>query len=208
MDVKQIIDLLSGQTDDTHYSQFLFGSKAEKYVVLSALFSYILFFISNIFRYEVLALVFILLVLVLMITYGLLSLLNIKKSLKNPVKDYAQQLKENIDIETELINKISTCNSKVLTQVKEIFEHESKRINERVVFLIGATEKVGIFPSIIAVAYAVYEFNVKAEFSFITNFIIGITIGLYLGVLLLKRIINWQKECIYLIDKALDRSLD
>jgi hypothetical protein len=203
MDVKQVIDLLSGQTDNTRYSEFLFGSTSEKYAALTALLSYILFFISNIFKYEVLALVFILLALTLLIIYGLLSFLSIKKSLKNPIKDYAQQLKENIDIEVEIVNKLTKCELNVLSQVKEIFEHESNRINERVIFLIGASEKVGIFPSIIAVSYAVYEFNVKSEFSLISYIVIGITIGLYMGVLFLKRVISWQKECIYLIGKAL-----
>lgn len=69
--------------------------------------------------------------------------------------------------------------------------------------MLGAVDKVGIFPTLLALFYAIREYQNASESSLLVFIILGLILGLYSGLLLLKRILNWQENCIALLDKAI-----
>jgi energy-coupling factor transporter transmembrane protein EcfT len=202
MEVEKIITLLS-QTEDIKYSGILFESNKEKCCVIGAFISYLVFIFAKFFGSMSLALLCMVLSLIFLVAHSFISFVRDKLFLLNPIKFYSKELIKNINIQSELVQELSSFNTENIRRAKLTFEREHERINERIAFLIGASDKVGVFPSFLAIAYAFYEFNPENGLSIFASILVGISVGLYLGVLLLKRITSWQKECVNLLEDAL-----
>lgn len=201
MDVKEIITLLS-QTKDIEYSALLFESNNEKYCLLGSSAAFLLLLFSQFMGWVYFALGFMIVTFVLLVAYSISSFVRDKAFIVNPISEYAKYLNQSVERDSELVKKLCGYNPADILKTKQIFEREFERINERMSFLVGASGKVGLFPSFLAIAYAFYEFNSKDEISLFSIILVGISIGLYLGVMLLTRIAHWQKECIYLLNDA------
>ena len=70
--------------------------------------------------------------------------------------------------------------------------------------MVGTIDKVGIFPTFLALFYAFREYQHASKSSLLIFIILGLVLGLYSGGLLLKRVLNWHENCIALLDKAID----
>ena len=207
MEVREIFELLSKETKEVLYTSFLYESRAEKFSSIGALLAYLVFIRASFSNTPSLALVAISLSLLSLISYSVISFLKDKDFVLNPIKYYVTQLHKKLDSEAELTTRLSCYSKCSLKRAKSIYEHEYSRINKKIVFIVGAIDKVGLFPSVLALVYALYQFQ-SASGSVIPSFIlVASTMGLYIGVLLLKRITNWQEQCVYILNKAIDKSL-
>lgn len=203
MDVKEVLSVLSENVNDVEYSSLLYENPKEKKLLIFT----VVFFVSYIFITFIsiiLALVLATLSLVFLTLYSLSTHAGNKDFIKNPIKFYVGELVKDIEIENSRIEKLSNFSKDQLLDVKNILEFENLRFKSKVSLVAGALEKVGVFPSLIALFYAFHEYSTATD-SMIPPFVLlGLMIGLYFGLFLTQRIINWQNYGIYLLNKALN----
>ena len=203
MDVKEVLAVLSEDVNDVEYSSLLYENPKEK----KLLFLAAIFFVSYIaatFICTIVALFLATFFLVTLILYSLSIHAGNKNFIKNPIRFYVGELAKDIEIENLRLEKLSNFSKDQLIDVKNILEFEYSRFKSKVSLVAGAREKVGVFPSLLALFYAFHEYSTATE-SMIPPFVLlGLMIGLYFGLFLTQRIINWQNYGIYLLNKALN----
>lgn len=203
MDVKEVLAVLSENVNDVEYSSLLYENpKEKKLLFLAAIF--FVGYIAATFICTIVALFLATFSLVSLILYSLSIHAGNKDFIKNPIRFYVGELGKDIEIEHLRIEKLSNFSKDQLVDVKNILEFENLRFKSKVSLVAGALEKVGVFPSLLALFYAFHEYSTATESMIPPQIILGLMIGLYFGLFLTQRIINWQNYGIYLLNKALN----
>lgn len=206
MDVKEVFSILSNNKENVPYSSFLYETKSEKKAFTLFIRFGAIFLISSLFS-PLIALISVAIAIFSLIGYTIFSFLSSRDFITNPIKYYVKACHEDLDEIEKLSEQLSHFPYQVLTNAKQHFEFESIRLKNKVSFVVGSISKVGIFPTLIAFLYAVYEYQSKSDY-LVPFLMLGSIVGVYSGTLLIQRIINWQESCIYILEYALNTKFD
>ncbi|WP_296593236.1 hypothetical protein [Methylophaga sp.] len=209
MDVKEVLSILSNNVNDIEYSSLLYENCKEKYLFFLALFFFGSYIIAAFFL-PLLALAFATISLILFVLYSISSYVGSKEFIKNPIRFYVGELNEDLDIENVRMEKLSNYSKETLREVKDILEFENQRFTSKVSQIAGSINKVGMFPSILALLYAFHQHSTATDSESIIPALIllGFMMGFYFGLFLIQRIMSWQNYGIYLLNKALNLKID
>jgi hypothetical protein len=207
MEVKNIFSALSENVNDVKYSSILYKNSREKFLLFSAIIIYGIYLILISFC-PLLSLIFATLFLILTLAYSASSFIGSKGFIMNPVLFYVSTLNDNIDNENIRMEKLSRFSHSALFEANKMLKFENKSLQSNISFIAGAIDKVGIFPSLLALFYAYHEYNSLTGSTLPALIILGLVMGFYFGLYLIQRIINWQNYGIYLLNKALNLKID
>ena len=203
MDIKDIFLILSENEEKVSYTSILFETTAEKITFIAFLVFFILYIVLIAFKFEFIALVSAFLSIASLLIHSVTSFIKTKQFLNYPIRSYVESLNKSLDSEKELIQTLIEFPVETLVEATNTAEFEMVRIKSNITFISGSIEKVGIFPSLLALFYAFHEYQASSSSSLLAYIILGAILGVYMGVILLKRMSSWQNGCIHLLNQAI-----
>ncbi|PAJ73340.1 hypothetical protein CJF42_16240 [Pseudoalteromonas sp. NBT06-2] len=112
------------------------------------------------------------------------QLLDVWRTVKNPTKDILEPIVQALEPQVELTNKLTSFKSIQLQQAIDRLNYDSQRIKSRLGLMVGAIERLGIVPFLIALFFTAHKFFTTEQMS--SNYTIGLSLisGIYIGVLM------------------------
>lgn len=130
------------------------------------------------------------------------QIIDIFYMLKNPTKAMLDPISEAIEKQQALIQKLVRFQVSDLEQAISRIEFDIKRIKFRVGLLVGALERLGLIPFIIAQYFTIHKFLETQEIG--REYIIGIAFisGIYLGVFLISNALQRFEYYLLVLNSA------
>lgn len=201
MDTKKVIETLKSLKSSDHSLAFVAENKTQKYSLFAGIVLYFAFIVLTVIKQPIAALICAALSLSVISIYPINTAYHSRKSLADPVGEYIEGLQLGLEREQKVILDLKDFSVETLIEVKENLEFEIKRLNMGVSIFVGAIEKLGLFPSFIALLYGVTKISDESEF--ISKVLVGFTIGLYIGISQGKRIIAWLNLCVFVLGQTI-----
>lgn len=202
-----IYDILISETEEASFTGFFYENNFEKFCLILIGVSVLAFLVtipfdkSKIFAYGA-AFAFLILVLLFTLSNAISTL----RSLQAPVTTYISGLDSTLKKESETISKLSGKDPSDLKAAYERLEFECEKLKARVSFMVGALDKVGIFPGIIALYFAYVKSTGAQDLSSAPDFVLALLIGLYVGAFIAKHIIHKLEKMIFILKISEERS--
>ncbi|EKO3583077.1 hypothetical protein M3923_001338 [Vibrio metschnikovii] len=121
----------------------------------------------------------------------------------NPRRDILLEIKNANSKNSQLINQLSTFKVISLNSVQNLFERRIHILKGRVGFLVGALDKLGLFPALFMLYYTYTQLPSAEGLSNMHLWLLSFTCGLYAGVILIKSVVDSLQNSIVLIDSAI-----
>lgn len=119
-----------------------------------------------------------------------------------PVNVYLSMLFKKIEREEKLLNLLVDYPVEEIEKTINKLKYEKGSILSGVGFLLGALEKVGIVPTLIAFYFSYSKSGDELLNSDTSQTILAILVGIYVSVFIAKHIFDWIEHKIYLLELA------
>lgn len=139
---------------------------------------------------------------ILFIAYSLASFLWNLRFILTPTKSYIKDLSKRIETEEALINKLAAEDHEELDSLLKRLEFERQRLTSRIGFIVGAVDKLGIIPAIIALYLTYAKTMNDANLSKVPYPVLGFISGIYVGCFLLKQVIDRFEHMCLVVESA------
>ncbi len=204
----QVCNILINELENKTFVELFYDNKFEK-LILTIIGLSVIFFVSTIFfeNTKNFAYISALVFLFFIFLYSLATSISSFLFIKNPVKFYLKNLIGNLKKESFVISQLSEKDPESLKATYERLEFESNKLNSRVCFLVGALDKVGIIPGLIALYFAFIEGTGESNFNNIPDVILTFLVGLYAGAFISRRITGRIENMIFILKLSEKRSL-
>ena len=145
-------------------------------------------------------------VLFMVMVFSISNTISQIKYVLSPAKEHLLDLSQRAEHESMLIQRLMVYDPWNLKQAKCRLLFEAERLEKRIGSLVGVTDKLGLFPAIIAlyIAYA-KTFN-TASFDDIPYIVLGFIAGLYLAAFSAVNVIGRLRAYSFIIEVAEDLS--
>lgn len=208
MNLSEIIQDLAKDEQSKKVLDNFYSGKLEKWILISIGSLIIIGSLISIFtEYKEYVGFITLIVFTLIIVLSLLSFVSQMKFIISPSKHYITDLSEKIKNETYLISKLVSYDHWSLKKARERLQFESQKLEKRVGSLVGALDKLGMFPAILGLyaAYSkVFSDNILSE---VPYFILGLFAGSYLAAFSAINIISRLNTMAYILGTAEELAL-
>jgi len=161
-----------------------------KTIILSIAFGFLMLFTSD-FSESTLEDIFNAVVLILIscffIIYLVEQVIDVVNTFINPTTDLLKPIIQALEPQIELTNKLKKFKSSELQLVIDRLNFDTNRIKSRLGLLVGAIERLGIVPFIIALFFTSHKFLTSDPMS--SKYTIGLFLisGIYFGALMCSR---------------------
>lgn len=190
MELPNIFTLLS--KDSSRYSVgigFLYENNVEKYslviVGICTILFVVIYLIASDRGYSIFP---VLIALIALIVY--ISSSAITSIFRNPSQDFLSDLSERSKDQMILMQKLSVYSHEDLLLAYNRIEYEIEKLNSRLGFLVGALEKLGIIPAVIALYLSLSKALGSNQFSGLPIYVFAFVFGLYIGAVVISRVIG------------------
>ncbi|HCE1578224.1 hypothetical protein J0674_23830 [Vibrio parahaemolyticus] len=205
-EVEEILDLfISKESRFESLKSYLFASRGEtwSFGVFAAGFvlGSVTWFINQ--KYSLIGFGVSLTALLIFIIVGAFSSLAF---IANPRRDVLLAIKTANLESAHLINELSQFKVASLRSVRDLFDRRIHVLIGRVGFLVGALDKLGLFPALFMLYYTYTKLPNAEELSNIHLWLLSFTCGLYIGVILIKSVVDSLQSSIVLIDSAIEQA--
>lgn len=139
---------------------------------------------------------------VLFIVYTLASFLWNVRFIATPTKSYFADLTKRIEAEDKLISELALENPHQLGELLTRLRFERERLISRIGFLIGAIDKLGIIPAVVALYLTYAKTLDDANLSEVPYPLLGFFAGIYVGCFLVKHVIDRIEHMCLAIESA------
>ena len=143
---------------------------------------------------------------VLFILYTLAAFLWNVRFIATPTKSYFADLTKRIESEEKLINELALENPHQLGELLTRLRFERERLASRIGFLVGAIDKLGIIPAVVALYLTYAKTLDDANLAKVPYPLLGFITGIYIGCFLVKHIIDRIEHICLAIENAKTRS--
>lgn len=191
MEFPKIFELLSEvKIEDKNKQSLLYSNNFEKYTLASVGGAFLVFLIvyipdsTRIYSAFLLLLALILLVINLIGSVIYLAI----DMFKDQSKEFLISLSEDSQAQLLLMQNISTFSQWDIDLAIQRMEFELQKIQSRTGFLVGAMDKLGIIPAIIALYISIEKILDQQMFGYLHLLAISFIIGIYLGVIAISKV--------------------
>jgi len=135
--------------------------------------------------------------------YLLASIIIGLKGLVNPMRSLLEELSEQMRLEYDITIKLTSYSHENLDYVQQRLSFHKEIMSSRLKFLLGAIDKLGIFPAILAFYLTVAK--VVEDQAIPNSWIVYISaffLGLYIGAFFIKSAIDVLDKICYIINNA------
>ncbi len=140
------------------------------------------------------------------IVYTLASFLWNVRFIATPTKSYFADLTKRIEAEEKLITELALENPHQLGDLLTRLKFERERLISRVGFLVGAIDKLGMVPAIVALYLTYAKTLDDANLAKVPYPLLGFFAGIYVGCFLVKHVIDRIEHMCLAIESAKLRS--
>ncbi|WP_243375462.1 hypothetical protein [Geotalea sp. SG265] len=195
--------LIKHDKTDTDLSVTMFEDKVQLVCFVSSgilfLFLFICFYMEWLRHYQLLICMISLL---LMLVHNLSVAIHGLLTLFNPIKSYLTQVKERISSEVCLLKKLEPYSIEAVDYTCRRLIHEKKVLEDRVGFIVGAMDKLGIIPAVILL-YLTYAKNMDdPTLHKAPNEIIVFVGTIYFVAFVCKHVIDRLNSTIFILEEA------
>ncbi|EGQ8527866.1 TPA: hypothetical protein NKA88_004517 [Vibrio parahaemolyticus] len=124
----------------------------------------------------------------------------------NPRRDVLLAIKATNSNDALLVNELSQFKVTSLKSVRSLFEKRIHALKNRAGFLVGALDKLGLFPALFMLYYTYTKLPSAEELSNVHLWLLSFTCGLYIGVILLRSVVDSLQSSIVSIDLAIEHA--
>ncbi|UXH99936.1 hypothetical protein [Photobacterium sp. TY1-4] len=142
----------------------------------------------------------------LFILYSIASFVWNLRYIAMPTRSYFIDLQKRIESEEKLIKELSAENSYQLDELLRRLNFERERLRSRVGFLIGAIDKLGLFPAILALYLTYVKTTNDISLDNIPYPLLSFIVGIYVGCFLVKSIIDRIEHMCLAVEISKERS--
>ncbi|MDO6507031.1 hypothetical protein Q4506_09525 [Colwellia sp. 4_MG-2023] len=121
-----------------------------------------------------------------------------------PAKEYLSELHSRINRESMLVQRLTSYDSWSLCKAKQRLIFEADKLENRIGALVGALNKLGLFPALIALYIAIAKVFGSTNFTDIPYLLLAFVAGLYLAAFSAVNIIGRLREYAFIIGIAED----
>lgn len=183
-------------------TEWFCDTKVEKISFVLTFFLLLFTFITSIFN-EKISGYFLLSSFLVLIIYSMSSVYSSYRFFTNPLGDYLKSLFVALDDEQEIHNQLNLIEKQHLEQTKHRLSFELTRIDKRMGTLIGAVDKLGVFPAIIGFYITASKFFSDTQPGIVFYFMVGLATGVYFGCLPIISLINKLEKAKFIIESNL-----
>ncbi|MGB0942681.1 MAG: hypothetical protein ACPGUE_09780 [Marinomonas sp.] len=145
-------------------------------------------------------------VLLMVIVFSVNNTIVQMKYILSPAKEHLSDLSLRAEQESVLVQRLTVYDSWNLKQAKQRLQFEADRLEKRTGALVGAMDKLGLFPAIIALYIAYSKTFGVDSFTDIPYLPLGFIAGLYLAAFSAVNVIGRLRAYSFLIEIAEDLS--
>ncbi len=124
----------------------------------------------------------------------------------NAKRDVLLSIKNGSEQDRKLASELAIHKVEALKHVQTLFLKRIKFIKNRAGFLVGAIDKLGLFPALFMLYYTFTQLPDTDSVSYLNLWLAAFTCGLYLGVVLLKSVIDSLQNSIDLLELAIEEA--
>lgn len=124
------------------------------------------------------------------------------KYVLSPAKEHLSDLSARAEQESILVQRLTMYDSWNLKQAKQRLQFEADRLESRIGALVGAMDKLGLFPAIIALYIAYSKTFGVDSFGEIPYWLLGFIAGLYLAAFSVVNVIGRLRAYSFIIEIA------
>lgn len=124
------------------------------------------------------------------------------KYVLSPAKEHLSDLSARAEQESILVQRLTMYDSWNLKQAKQRLQFEADRLESRIGALVGAMDKLGLFPAIIALYIAYSKTFGVDSFGDIPYLLLGFIAGLYLAAFSVVNVIGRLRAYSFIIEIA------
>lgn len=128
------------------------------------------------------------------------------KYVLSPAKEHLSDLSLRAEQESILVQRLTMYDSWNLKQAKQRLQFEADRLEKRIGALVGAMDRLGLFPAVIALYIAYSKTFGVDSFTEIPYLLLGFIAGLYLATFSAVNVIGRLRAYSFIIEIAEDLS--
>ncbi|ATI48423.1 hypothetical protein P3719_23475 [Vibrio parahaemolyticus] len=206
-DVNEIIDMfIATEPKFGPLPKYFFESSLEKWSLLLSFLCLVVTFALLFFGQKEYAIYSVMLCYLFVVGYVLSTAIGALSFLFSAKRSALSAIKANSQSAFDLARDLAKFNVASLKHVKGLFEKRILFLSGRMSFLVGAMDKLGIFPALFMLYYTYTQLpKIESDtLNLVHIWAVSFLGGLYIGTLLIKSIIDTLRNHINIIDLALD----
>lgn len=141
----------------------------------------------------------------LLIIYSLASFLHNLPDMLTPAKSYFKDLTKRIDAENDLVAELAALPINQLEITRKRLQFEKEKITSRICFLVGAIDKLGIIPAVLALYFTYIKTLDGSKLEALPYPVLSFIAGIYIGCILLKHVLDQIEHTCFAIEVAVER---
>jgi hypothetical protein len=142
------------------------------------------------------------------IIYSLPSFLALCSFVPNAADYYVfSRLSKKIDQESEILSKLAYEDKEHLQNMLRHLQFEQSRLKNQIGFLIGAVEKLGIIPALLALYLTYVKTQNDSVLEVVPYQVLSVIVAIYTGCIFLKHITTRIEYFCFILDKAQNTSV-
>ena len=145
--------------------------------------------------------------LIMVIVFSFNSSIVQMKYVLSASKEHLNDLSLRTEQEGRLIHRLTAYDSWSLSKAKDRLNFEADRLEKRISALVGAMDKLGLFPAVIALYIAYAKTFGPNSFNDIPYLLLSFIAGIYLAAFCAVNVIGKLRACAFIIGVAEDLSL-
>ncbi|ASK53399.1 hypothetical protein RHA02_003433 [Vibrio cholerae] len=208
-DVNEIIDLfITREARFRSWRIYLFESSFEKWSLLLAILSLVTAIILLFLGCKGYSIYFLILCYLFVFAYVLSTAVGAFTFIFSAKRSVLNAIKINNESSSGLVHELAKYKVESLKYVKCLFEKHIAFLTGRASFLVGAMDKLGVFPALFMLYYT-YTQLPKIEnntLNLAQIWALSFLGGLYIGMLLIKSIIDTLQNYILRLEQAIDEA--
>ena len=205
MKTKEIISELVGEERPFNIISSVYDNKIQKWsLVIIGLCITIGIPAHILFPDEIVAGVAMVIALLMVIVFSINNTIMQMKYVLSPAKEHLADLEARIEQEYALVQRLTSYDHWSLVQAKNRLLFEAERLEKRIGALVGAMDKLGIFPAMIALYIAYSKTFGTTSFIDVPYILLGFIAGLYLAAFSAVNVIGRLRAYAFIIEIAED----
>lgn len=142
----------------------------------------------------------------LFVVYTLASVVWNLRLILTPTKTYFTDFSKRVDAEDRLVAELAMENPQQLDELLSRLRFEKESLANRIGFLFGAVDKLGMVPAILALYMTYAKANADVLLDKVPYPLLGFVAGVYTGCFVSKHIIDRIGDMIFMIESAKTRA--
>ncbi|MEZ9627862.1 hypothetical protein [Aliivibrio fischeri] len=206
-DVEKIIDIfIKDEPRFNNLQRYIWGKKAESIPFIVAIISLVIGLIASLLNYINEAFIAYIVCFLSLSLYSVSSALSTFLYIFGAKRQVLEEIKMCFKQDREIVKFLSIFQSSDLELVKSLFEKRVTFLVNRVGFLVGVIDKLGLVPALIMIYFSYAKLSSTSEGVFSQALFVGFIAGLYLGVLIAKSLIDSLRDKVSILELAIKES--